>query len=77
MGHGKGVHVEGSGDADSGRVRWFGCAVNRNVGARIENVVSSDSVKGRDADKGEADEDVGSQFDLLMHTLIEGLSRFT
>lgn len=66
---GKGVHVEGSVDVDSGRGRRFGRAENRQVG--------SDSVKGRGADKGEADTDVGDRFGLLVHTLIEGLSRFT
>ena len=66
---GKGVHVEGSVDVDSGRGRRFGRAENRQVG--------SDSVKGRGADKGEADKDVGDRFGLLVHTLIEGLSRFT
>ena len=66
---GKGVHVEGSVDVDSGRGRRFGRAENRQVG--------SDSVKGRGAAKGEADKDVGDRFGLLVHTLIEGLSRFT
>ena len=74
---GKGVQVEGSVDVDSGRGRWFGRAANKQVGGMIENVVGSDSVKGRGADKGEADKDVGNRFGLLVHTLIEGLSKFT
>ena len=61
--------TEGSVDVDSGRGRRFGRAENRQVG--------SDSVKGRGADKGKADTDVGDRFGLLVHTLIEGLSRFT
>ena len=74
---GKGVQVEGSVDVDSGRGRWFGRAANKQVGGMIENVVGSDSVKGRGADKCEADKDVGNRFGLLVHTLIEGLSKFT
>ena len=62
---------------DSGRGRWFGRAANKQVGGMIENVVGSDSVKGRGADKGGADKDVGNRFGLLVHTLIEGLSKFT
>ena len=76
---GKKLHVAGGIDVDVGRGRDR-CAADRDAGVdhgRVRRVANSGSGVGRGGDKCVADKDVGSRFGLLVHTLIEGLSKFT